>query len=837
VLQFGTDGERPECRPRNLRVAAHSATEVEVMWDRPEPELSHGTVIRYNIGYREFWAKSPYQFYDLDRYQWQKTRFNFRLRRLRKFTKYEIVVQAVNSHGDGPLSDVVVGQTTESAPEGAPEQVECRPLSPSSLHLKWRAPRHETWNGQIKGYRVLHVPFPPRSGPPTLPPSAQLNTVIGTTTALNTLQPFTNYSIQVLAYTSAGDGIFSPSVSCATNPDVPGPPRSIKVVVSGPGAVTVSWLPPDRPNGKLLQYNVYVREVHYGREAAHAKHERSAGSDSYTVTQLPTATQHQFWVSAVTEKGEGRSSQVVSRTPGPRRLSMITSIGREVYQSWRTPVHLSCTHTPSLQATIHTRWFFEGKEATWVNQASVYGRSQLRLESATQEDSGNYTCFIERGGEMLDSISYTLRVQVPPRPPTIRVHRVTSNSITLRWSGGHTGNSPVVGYRLRYKITYGEWAEEQVSFYSEEHTLSGLYCGRQYHMVMHQANYIGESEASQVISTHTVGEEPSPPRPEAFLRVNSTLAILLLDQWQQPSCPILYFVIEYKLAIDLEWTTVTNNLQVQDVYSIRGLQPSTSYDLKVTAHNHAGSRFAQYQFSSLTPLGSPARARGGLAHVLSGLGLRATLSIMVSILCLVLASLGVCFCIRKKQVAKRPGRYDEMPKSATMENRQNMEQHFYATVQRQKNPGLTPFSSGYEVDTIEQLKRAVRSQVEKIPETAADISPYATSNFQPGVQAAMSGSRGTLGRAETLRMTDYRGKAETRPREPDPAWRAGGGGTLGRLGPPSSGGKRRRRRYSESEEYDSDSDTDRNESSRTESSNQLDQDRFNPLRYRTQFNL
>ena len=44
---------------RNLRVAAHSATEVEVMWDRPEPELSHGTVIRYNIGYREFgWVHS-----------------------------------------------------------------------------------------------------------------------------------------------------------------------------------------------------------------------------------------------------------------------------------------------------------------------------------------------------------------------------------------------------------------------------------------------------------------------------------------------------------------------------------------------------------------------------------------------------------------------------------------------------------------------------------------------------------------------------------------------------------------------------------------------------------
>ena len=91
--------------------------------------------------------------------------------------------------------------------------------------------RHDTWNGQIKGYRVLHVPFPLDNFPHTSPhpaPSraAQLNTVIGdirrlfdkvsfsptdddmmtdqtlhccsgTTTALNSLQPFTNYSIQV----------------------------------------------------------------------------------------------------------------------------------------------------------------------------------------------------------------------------------------------------------------------------------------------------------------------------------------------------------------------------------------------------------------------------------------------------------------------------------------------------------------------------------------------------------------------------------------------------------------------------------------------------------------
>ena len=57
------------------------------------------------------------------------------------------------------------------------------------------------------------------------------------------------------------------------------------------------------------------------------------------------------------------------------------------------------------------RWFFEGKETTWVNQPSLFGRSQLKIESATSADSGNYTCFIEEKGQILDSVSYSLRVQ------------------------------------------------------------------------------------------------------------------------------------------------------------------------------------------------------------------------------------------------------------------------------------------------------------------------------------------------------------------------------------------------------------------------------------------
>ena len=75
-------------------------------------------------------------------------------------------------------------------------------------------------NGQIKGYRVLFVPFPGRQ--PSLQSnlnSARLSAVIGTTTALTGLRARTNYSVQVLAYTSAGDGTLSAPLSCSTESD------------------------------------------------------------------------------------------------------------------------------------------------------------------------------------------------------------------------------------------------------------------------------------------------------------------------------------------------------------------------------------------------------------------------------------------------------------------------------------------------------------------------------------------------------------------------------------------------------------------------------------------
>ena len=151
-----------------------------------------------------------------------------------------------------------------------------------------------------------------------------------------------------------------------------------------------------------------MREVEYGREKSERSQQVSGSVRTYRVTGLRPGLQHQFWLTATTRRGEGRSSQVVSKTPSSRHGAQITDIGRQIFLSWRSEVHLSCSHSGS--SSPHTRWFFQGKEATWVNQASLYGRSQLKIDSATAEDSGNYTCVIENT-KLIDSISYSLKIQ------------------------------------------------------------------------------------------------------------------------------------------------------------------------------------------------------------------------------------------------------------------------------------------------------------------------------------------------------------------------------------------------------------------------------------------
>lgn len=106
---------------------------------------------------------------------------------------------------------------------------------------------------------------------------------------LDSLEKYTNYSIQVLAFTNAGDGVRSEQIYVRTKEDgtgnrkwhltlplmkidsnvcalfgstVPGPPAGVKAAASSSSAVFVSWLPPLKLNGIIRKYIVFCSNLH-----------------------------------------------------------------------------------------------------------------------------------------------------------------------------------------------------------------------------------------------------------------------------------------------------------------------------------------------------------------------------------------------------------------------------------------------------------------------------------------------------------------------------------------------------------------------------------------------
>ncbi|CDQ91411.1 unnamed protein product [Oncorhynchus mykiss] len=138
-------------------------------------------------------------------------------------------------------------------PSQPPQNVRAISVTSDEAVITWAEPPRLTLHGVLKGYRVVFW---------SLFPDGEWGEMQNITTTreqveLRGLEKFTNYSVQVLAYTQAGDGVRSNVLYIQTREDHPGPPAGIKAVPSSTSSVVVSWLPPHKPNGIIRKYTIY----------------------------------------------------------------------------------------------------------------------------------------------------------------------------------------------------------------------------------------------------------------------------------------------------------------------------------------------------------------------------------------------------------------------------------------------------------------------------------------------------------------------------------------------------------------------------------------------------
>ncbi|XP_018349045.1 PREDICTED: Down syndrome cell adhesion molecule-like protein Dscam2 isoform X4 [Trachymyrmex septentrionalis] len=730
ILETTTEGEKPGGPPRNLKVDPISSTEFNVTWDPPDHDLWNGEILGYHVGYKEHrLGAEQYTYKTVERristasvaLGLARTSMPGRqhhLTNLKKFTRYSVVVQAFNVLGPGPMTQEVVASTLEDVPSNPPQDVRCTALSSTSLQVSWESPPDSSLNGILKGYKVMWENMDALTE--SVKPEMKITTAL--TVGLHGLEKYTNYSIQALAYTRTGDGVASSPLYCVTEEDLPQMPAGVKAVVSSATSIIVSWQPPLKSNGNITSYNVHIRGM--GSEGKWHRRALPPYQTSYQAEDLHKRSQYEFTIAAVTSVGEGPQTPSVMVSPSSEVRAAIYSFGTTLIVPWKQDVTLPCQSVGKPDPSVI--WKQWGQIVKPSARVSLHTDGSLQITELHREDSGNYTCFVEnRHGS--DQITHRLTVQVPPAAPLLHATSTSSNSINVQWKNGDDGGSPIRGYILHYKRESGEWEEFKVSHKVSSFVLSRLWCGNDYQMYLTAYNRIGMGRPSEIVKATTKGSKPddSPGTGDKFVTVNVSWITLHLSTWNDGGCPITFFELEYRKSGEGIWTLVSNNIEVQKTYTLSELQPGTTYDIRIRAHNNAGSSVAEYKITTLQPHISTTMSAIEIDHYIPQhtsvySDLKLIVPLVLSSFAVIAAAGAVFYCFRKRPFMGDIGSLHDAQTAAALDNKQNMEQReqYYATVRK---PLRSPI---HEMATLE-----------KIPEYSEDIYPYATFQLEESVPA------------------------------------------------------------------------------------------------------
>ena len=136
--------------------------------------------------------------------------------------------------------------------------------------------------------------------------------VNGLSTIVNGLSDFSNYIVEVNAFSKAGDSP-SETIFCQTKESLPTEPIRLKIVQNVGLTSTLVWLEPKRPNGIIRNYHVYIRTHEKGTEIKTVKKIVSPQNFKYYFTDLvPGETTYEACVSAENSIGEGKPSKSVT---------------------------------------------------------------------------------------------------------------------------------------------------------------------------------------------------------------------------------------------------------------------------------------------------------------------------------------------------------------------------------------------------------------------------------------------------------------------------------------------------------------------------------------------
>ena len=425
-------------------------------------------------------------------------------------TTYEFRIAVVNGAGDG-FGDFVTVTTDEDTPEGI-QPIIVDERTSSSLILTWNPPTSP--NGVVRDYII------------TLD-GVQVYRNSPTTYTVSRLQPFTSYTLQLAACTSAGCtfGNLQTATTAEAAPAGLAPPT---VMSLSPRRVEVSWSPPSVPNGIILFYEVHRQDNGLPATLTRIYRANATVSRSFVDDSVSPAMEYRYLVRAINSAGQTDStlSQITTPEASPEgllapTLTVLSSTSIQV--SWEPPMQ------PNGEITMYRAFRTGGGDSNLTVHSSLNREfTEIGLTPFT-----SYTYVIQActsGGCSLSPSARTLTNEAPPTglaPPTVTP--LSESSILVSWTPPSTPN----GIIRQYNVTILPSGIVIIVSNNELfRTVTNLQPFTMYTVVLLSCNSAGC--AQNFGSNTTLESTPQFIRPPELIVLNATAVSV---SWTQPSRP------------------------------------------------------------------------------------------------------------------------------------------------------------------------------------------------------------------------------------------------------------------------------------------------------------
>ncbi|KAM9831674.1 protein tyrosine phosphatase receptor type Fa [Neosynchiropus ocellatus] len=579
-----TSEQAPSSPPLNVQARMLSSSTMLVKWDPPEE--ANGQI----QGYRVYYTSD----HDAPLSAWQKHNTDDNhlttISGLVTDITYSLRVLGFTSVGDGPPSDVVLIKTQQGVP-AQPTGLDAEAELDSRVMLSWLWPVQD----QIVGFELLYweASFPDEKHRITFNPAGFY--------AVDDLKPDTLYMFSLAARSEMGLGVFSQPVECRTAQSTPSaPPQEVRLLSLSSTSIKVSWVAPpiNNQHGEIVHYSIAYQAL----TGEDVKRHRVSGIDadvsSYVLEDLEKWTEYLVWVRAHTNVGPGPESPTARiRTqedvPGapPRKVEVEAINSTALRVSWKSP--LPVKHHGQIRGyqVVYSR--LENGEPHGqpvITDVSLPDAQEATITGLLPETSYSVTvaAYTTKGDGARSKAKTATTTGAVPGKPTMMISTTIGNTALIQWQPPKEMVGEHVGYQLKYKRAEEEAFTVKDFRKTDDHfTVTGLHKGATYIFKLCAKNRAGNGEEYvKEIST----PEDIPTSYPLNLSVVGLTATSTKLAWDPPALTerngkIVKYTVVYR---DINSQNNHTNSTTENQMTIQGLQPDTTYDIRVQAFNSKG---------------------------------------------------------------------------------------------------------------------------------------------------------------------------------------------------------------------------------------------------------